>query len=328
MIEDVCLGYSLSHFLERHFLRLDTSKEMSSKRTQFNLFSCNPGIDYKRILKAIEVELAFLYEIFFTGNEFTCYYEAKTCSFWALASFVGICFVGVVTALPGTLTSTYRHSTSTGGPGAIVVVVDTTAADLIATLVILVFLSLLQLMQLLRCWTSNWAVVAFAREYTVSAPMEENGSGKKHLRWWWWWRWMRLKAFGVTRMNWFDNKLLWQDKLGQYSLIEEIQGRDDGSCRRGYCLRVIIRSPWCSWICGRLSWALGLHYIGQVVWELSGLDSRGGAAVRLHEDVKASVADFLDEMKSTRVEKWWWSSFEDNGVCKDLVPFRNEDENE
>jgi hypothetical protein len=48
----------------------------------------------------------------------------------------------------------------------------------------------------------------------------------------------------------------------------------------------------------------------------------------LHEDVKASVADFLDEMKSTRVEKWWWSSFEDNGVCKDLVPFRNEDENE
>jgi hypothetical protein len=33
---------------------------------------------YKRTLKVIEVELAFLYQVYFSGNEFLHLYQAKT----------------------------------------------------------------------------------------------------------------------------------------------------------------------------------------------------------------------------------------------------------
>jgi hypothetical protein len=102
--------------------------------------------DYKRILKVIEVELAFVYEVFFTSNEFLYFYEAKASSFWALASFLGISFVGVAVAIPGTMASIRITSAAS-----LVILAGTTRADLIITLVIFVSLALLQLVQLMRC---------------------------------------------------------------------------------------------------------------------------------------------------------------------------------
>ena len=79
-IEDVCVGYSLSHVLRCHFLELvdDYAAEMGQKRYDLGVQQADRLIDFKRVLKAIEVELAFLYEVFFTSNEFLHYYEAKT----------------------------------------------------------------------------------------------------------------------------------------------------------------------------------------------------------------------------------------------------------
>jgi hypothetical protein len=95
VLEDVCLGYSLSHLLQRRFLGLDSAREIKRKSEEFeSLVKNGRSIDYKRVFKAIEVELAFLYEVFFTSNEFLNYYEAKTSSLWAFTSFIGICFVG------------------------------------------------------------------------------------------------------------------------------------------------------------------------------------------------------------------------------------------
>ncbi|CAN6180885.1 unnamed protein product [Urochloa humidicola] len=61
IIEDVCLGYSLSHLFHRRFLGLDTAKEMEEKRMEFESLPRDggPDIDYKRTLKAIDIELAF-----------------------------------------------------------------------------------------------------------------------------------------------------------------------------------------------------------------------------------------------------------------------------
>ena len=78
--------------------------------------------DYKWTWKAIEFELAFLYEVFFTSNEFLHFYQAKGASIWALASFIGLCLVGVATAIPGTMASRHRVA-STGPPNAGTVVV-------------------------------------------------------------------------------------------------------------------------------------------------------------------------------------------------------------
>jgi hypothetical protein len=154
---------------------------MGQKRYDLGVQQADRLIDFKRVLKAIVVELAFLYEVFFTSNEFLHYYEAKTSAFWAFASFTGICFVGIATAIPGTMTICHRIVTSATGHAGVagtVIVVDTTTTDLIITLVILVSLALLQLVQLIQFWASNWATVTVACEYSRNRKEQ-----KWKLRW-------------------------------------------------------------------------------------------------------------------------------------------------
>jgi len=67
------------------------------------------------------------------------------------------------------MTSRHRIVTSAIGHAGVagtVIVVDTTTAYLIITLVILVSLALLQLVQLMQFWASNWATVTVACEYS------------------------------------------------------------------------------------------------------------------------------------------------------------------
>ncbi|RLN35376.1 hypothetical protein C2845_PM03G18210 [Panicum miliaceum] len=70
---------------------------------------------------------------------------------------------------------------------------------------------------------------------------------------------------------------------------------------------------------------LGMHYIGQVLNEVlfgNTTNQEGsGAAVRLHDDVKARVAEFLGQMKSTRIGADWAPVFVCNGLddCFELM---------
>ncbi|CAL5092077.1 unnamed protein product [Urochloa decumbens] len=378
--KDLCLSFSLCHLLQRRFFGLkyvghtsafgskcvglgnaNAYETEDSKDVQFSwLLLERDGITgYEWAFKVIEVELAFLYDVFYTSNAFLHYYQAKAASIWACASIIGICFVGVAAVIPGTR-STRRSSGAT-------IVVDTTTADIIITLVILSFLTLLQVLQLIRCWTSNWARVAFACDFVRNQQNfhqkknarcddhsseenvicdnhpEENASNgqaimspqsNSELAASWWrrqkiirlvqtfaalpalgklfrqsnsescqlnnstgnffsgncneaaptideeeddlgvassWR-LRLKAL-LTRINWFE-KYLWQNKLGQYSLVESISTRE---CK---LVRAFFR-----W---RLSRMLGWRYIEQVCREMWG--SNTGDVVELHADVKEAIA--------------------------------------
>ncbi|CAN6197334.1 unnamed protein product [Urochloa humidicola] len=247
---DACFAFSMSHLLQKHFLGLSRTTENT-----FRTLIEGRVIDYKSTMNVIEVELAFLYEIFFTA-----------------------------TAIPGAVSS--RRTTSGPGRGT-TIIVDTTTADLVVTLVILVLLALLQLLQLIRCWTSNWARVAFACKYTG-----------RNKGWCWW---MRLKALVVTRITWFE-KRLWQDKLGQYSLVDDVSSTG--------VLKTLTSSNRCRGArrlyqkCARLIRMLGLQYIGQMLWEFFGSGTSKGPVVRLHADVKASIADFLSQIKSDGTGDW------------------------
>ncbi|CAN6180886.1 unnamed protein product [Urochloa humidicola] len=309
--KDVCLAYSLSHTLQQRFLGFNYCSDVKSRADRFRDLAelGEEGIDYKRALKVIEIELAFLYEVFFTSNAYLHFYQAKAASLWVFASFIGICFVGAVVAIPETMTSRYRNSSTGPGIGTIIVV-DTTKADLIITLVILVCLALLHLVQLIRIWTSNWARVAFACKF---ASMR--GSDRTSL-------WMKMKFYVVTKINWFDN-YLWQDKLGQYSLVE-------ASRRRG-CRLLFNRGVSSSSGCLRGQWArllrmLGLHYVGQVLRELWGsVTNSTSSAVRLQQtDVKESIVRFLRTIKDARVEV---PSFpgELDTACLPFIPLGNRD---
>lgn len=121
-LSDVCLSLSLSHLLQRRFYRLHCAESRHWVAHKFVLegllMTRDGAIDYKRVFKVIEVELAFLYDTFFTSKAFLYYYESKVATIWALASIMGICFVGVAAVIPG------RRSTHTTHGGTIVV--DTT----------------------------------------------------------------------------------------------------------------------------------------------------------------------------------------------------------
>jgi len=301
---DACVAYCLSHRLQRYFLGLNSRKV--DPRTP-------EGIDYKWALKVIEVELAFLFDVFFTGNAFLHYYQAKTASLWALASFTGICFVGVATAIPGTRTS--RHCAS--GPGGCTNFLHTTTADLVITFVILVSLALLQLLQLIRCWTSNWARLAVVCAYTRNDMRMRRGKKRYWLA-----LWMRLKVFVATSTKCFD-KYLWQCKIGQYqySMLpearstakKEVEGKARN--RRGKSMVDHLYRG-----CVGLVKVLAMDYIWEVLWDLLGSDKNKRASARLDDDVKASIIDFLGTIKSDRTEGDWLSFAQDQCI-EEFLPY-------
>ncbi|CAL5007635.1 unnamed protein product [Urochloa decumbens] len=281
-LSDVCLSFSLSHLLQRRFYRLQCaeSKHLIARKFVLEglLLSRDGPIDYKRAFKVIEVELAFLYDVFFTGNAFLHYYESKGATILELASIIGLCFVGVAAAISGTRSTHTRTPIGT-------IVVDTTTIDLIVTLVILVSLALLQFSHLIRCWSSNWARVAFVCDYIKS------GKQLSHL--------MRLRRWVLQRID-CDKSHLWQNKLGQYSLIESISAREHKLFSKlgSFLYQMHFR----------FLGILGLQYIEQAFQEMLGVKT--GDAIELHADVKEAIVDFIISRKCKLQN--WPSSFDIN----------------
>ncbi|XBJ20643.1 hypothetical protein VPH35_011433 [Triticum aestivum] len=249
--KDVCLSFSLCHLLQRRFFGFKCAESSFGEALDF----INRGLFVQRAFKVIEVELTFLYDIIFTNNAFLHYYESKVATIWTFASITGIIFVGVVTVMPGT-----RRTHISGGT----IVVTTTPYDLVITLVILVSIALLQVMQLVRCWTSKWARVALVCQSI------RNGDGG--------WR-MRLQAF-MCRINLFDG-YVWQNKLGQYSFVESINTRE---CVLSKCVERTFME------CITFARMFGLRYIEQVYEEMFG-GPTGLNHVVLTTHVKEAIVD-------------------------------------
>ncbi|CAO2145610.1 unnamed protein product [Urochloa humidicola] len=314
---DACVAYCLSHNLQCHFLGLAGDGEQKRELIL-------KGIDYSRALKLVEIELAFIYEVFFSGNAFLHYYQAKTASLWILASLTGICFVGVGAAIPKTMSSHRTHT----GPDGCTNVVGTTTADLVITFFILASLAVLQLVQLIRCWTSNWArlaiVCAYSRNKKKEANKEEHYQTPYRRA-----CWLELKSFVATSTNWFD-KYLWQDKLGQYS----IKMLSDEARKRPTLIKSWVRRKRVDTRshvgrrCGvRLVKMLGLNYIWRVVWDLLGRDPNKRGAIRLDGDVKASVISFLNRI-GTDILDGNWLNFHDNPHIEAFLPYSRAYESE
>lgn len=306
--KDMCVSLSLSHLLHRRFLGLSSAKPTMDNR--------EPLVkNYERALKLVETELAFLYDVLYTSNAFLHYYEAMSASIWAFASLIGICFVGttVVVVLVPRARAAPRHASSPGNT----TFVDTTVADFVITGVIMASLALLQVLQLLRCWTSNWAKVSFARDCRRIFTYYNDVYDIKNEDLGWG---MRLRA-SLIKIDWSDKyQYLWQNKLGQHSLMESVTVGGIRECRIPCCFSFLQENQclcFCLWLCicflgflilsiQKVLEVFGLQYVRREVREMFwGSCNTGGGAIEFHADVKASIGDFVSEkMRGDEISGW------------------------
>ncbi|KAG2639498.1 hypothetical protein PVAP13_2KG001964 [Panicum virgatum] len=221
---DACLSFSLFHLLRRRFFGFDCAESPRQKTHDFVfkvLLAKNErgAIDYDRVFKVIDVELAFMYDFFFTK------YAALHYQPWilpAMFSYPLIIFpiYSAVTALsPGSKLLHVRNWSA---------VTTTTTADTVVTLLMLTCIVLLQVLQLLLYWTTIWGTVCLACH---SVRAQEASRTKRHLAF----KMVeRFKAIPIKIGAFISNKYCylfpeknkcyyWQNKVGQYSLLESVR---------------------------------------------------------------------------------------------------------
>ncbi|CAL5092274.1 unnamed protein product [Urochloa decumbens] len=330
--KDICLSFSLCHLLQRRFFgfhcaesglletryffekvllrhRLSSPAGPSRQQTKTEEEE-EEEYDHEGVFKVIEAELAFLYDYMYSSDAFLYYYEAGVSTAWTLASIIGICFLSLLVAAKAQ--SLAPEAAQLGDQSG---AVDTTTADVVITIVLLASLAYLQVLQLLRCWSSNWSKLSLACRLAKKETM-----GRR----------MRLKATFLGKMKWLD-QYQWQNKLGQLSLVDDSSSickkislgfaaplRDCGCLC--LCLCLCYKCP-NNMLVGPLVWAyyyllkmFGLRYIRQALRDTLGYGP--GGSIDLTPDVKKAIVDTLIRTDGALTNGS--SSLATNGVLKDF----------
>ncbi|XP_051212383.1 uncharacterized protein [Lolium perenne] len=200
-LKDTCLSFSLFHLLKRRFFGFSCgeSKERAHDFVFRGLLSENEDgtTDYNRVFKVIEVELAFMYDFFFTKYA-AYFYGSSVATAWSLMSFAA-CISLAAYAIDNCMVKDLYCQDKC-------VFVSTTTTDLVITVLILACTALLELLQLLLYWTSIWARVSFVCQHLRGSCFM-----------------MRLKEhLSTIGIYCTSNRHYWQHSLGQYSLLQSV----------------------------------------------------------------------------------------------------------
>uniref|UniRef100_A0ACD5Z961 Uncharacterized protein n=1 Tax=Avena sativa TaxID=4498 RepID=A0ACD5Z961_AVESA len=255
-LKDACLSFSLFHLLRRRSFGFscDEYKDRARNFVLEVLLSENKdgAIDYSRVFKVIEVELAFMYDFFFTKYA-VIYYGSMGATIWSLITVIGISITAYITA---TAPLTISQGDST--------VASTVTDDVAITLVILASTALLECIQLLFYWTGIWGRVSFVCQHiresarsNIRASQNKKTSarrvsscimGSKEF----------LAKIGVCLSSCImvlkeflvnvgvpcaSNNHYWQHKLGQYSLLDSISCYNRNLSLRGFAYRIFTARP-------------------------------------------------------------------------------------
>jgi hypothetical protein len=205
-----CLSFSLFHLLRRRFFGFDCGEFSQPKTHDFvfnGLLSKNEdgAISYNKVFKVIDVELAFMYDFFFTKYA-VLYYGSRVIRFMSMAS---ACLIPVIASL--TLSGVIKDPSGVNSGG---VFLDTTEADVAITVAMLVCIALLEVLQLLHYRTTIWGRVSLAcqcvREEQEALNKRQKGCCMKFKE--------ILAKVGMSASN--DH--YFEEKLGQYSLLESV----------------------------------------------------------------------------------------------------------
>jgi hypothetical protein len=219
-LKDACLSFSLCHLLRRRFYGFVCREPMQQQAHDFvfkGLLRKNDGsLDYQRVFSVIDIELAFMYDFFFTKHA-VLYYGSWAAPFWSLAS-ASVMFVSAyLTAIKGV-----RISTNDAVDLCFLFSTSTLKIDFLITLVILGCIVLLEVAQQLSFWTSIWGRVSFVCQ---SVRSEEASNGTRGG--------CSCSCMGFLCIKFKEilarigvhvwrGSSYWQHKLGQYSLLESV----------------------------------------------------------------------------------------------------------
>ncbi|CAL5017791.1 unnamed protein product [Urochloa decumbens] len=208
-LKDTCLSFSLFHLLRRRFFGFACYESSHRKTHDFvfkGLFAKNEvgTIDYNRAFNVIEVELAFMYYFFFTKYA-VLYFGSKWWIFWSLSSASLVTFISPWVAQKAMTTISSNMDGST-------ILLNTTTADAVITVLILASTALLEFVQLLLYWTTIWGRVSFVCQYVCEQAVDARGSYFMRFR-------EMFAKIGVS----MSYKHYYRHKIGQYSLVESVR---------------------------------------------------------------------------------------------------------
>lgn len=165
-LKDVCLSFALFQLLKRRFIGFHCAEtgQMKTKDFVFKGLLLEREGGYGRAFNIIEVELSFLYDFFYTKYAFN-YHLGFGALTWAISTTLCLCFIGVVTVI--------RRS-RIGSSSDAITIVNTNTIDIIITLIVLASLALLELLQAILYWASNWGKVALACDYVRQPSLKRS----------------------------------------------------------------------------------------------------------------------------------------------------------
>lgn len=171
-LKETCLSFSLFHLLRRRFFGYECGEAQQPKTHDFvfkGLLAKNEvgAIDYDRVFKVIEVELAFMYDFFFTKYA-TVHYRLRNVIYlsWASGSLISVI---AVLAARGLLP--FYFSNRPDGS----IILDTTEAEVIITALILGCIALIEVLQPLHYWTTIWGRVSLACQLVRGEALKKQG---------------------------------------------------------------------------------------------------------------------------------------------------------
>ncbi|RLN43163.1 hypothetical protein C2845_PM01G48080 [Panicum miliaceum] len=271
--KDIALSFSLYKLLVFRFFGYTSVASTKSKSwdlvfKKLLYHRTETDREYEWVFQVIETELAFLYDCFFTKYSSI---NSRSTTVWGLASVVSLLCVMALTVVraAGIFPTGGRNDSSPSN----VSVTKATEAENIITVTILVALALLEVLQMVFYWTSNWGRVHFVCKYISQLPASSRMKPSCS---------MRLIAF-LSRIKLFSTRrYYWKQQLGQYCLFQSIGHPNK-------CLGRFVRiANICGWILG----AVGLpHAFIAMPPEVS----LGAEHVKVPRVVRQSVVRFLEQ---------------------------------
>ncbi|CAN6196679.1 unnamed protein product [Urochloa humidicola] len=215
-LKDTCLSFSLCHLLRMRFFGFVACSQSGQHKARDLVFKgllrkTDGAVNYKRVFKVIEVELAFTYDFFFTKRA-VLYYGSWAATFWsfASASLMSVAIYLTVTSATIFITSKELDSMDLSSLAR----TSTVKIDYFTTLVIFASIVLLEVLHQLFFRTSIWGRVSF-----VCQRVREGASKRRGLRS----NCIKLKEIFVwIGAHVWVRSSYWKNNLGQYSLLESV----------------------------------------------------------------------------------------------------------